>query len=71
MSVAFVAGTARSRAVKRPTLFETPYVLPQLRIFDLDEPGWSKALKVGEYALRRPRRPQTLQDRLFTYTEIL
>jgi hypothetical protein len=40
------------REVKRPTLFETPYVLPLLRLFELGDTGWLKALKVSEYALR-------------------
>jgi putative transposase len=69
--VEYVAGTDRLREVKKPTLFETPYVLPQLRLFELDDKEWLKALKVGEYVLRRPRRPQALQEVLFFYTEAL
>lgn len=39
-------------------LFESFYTLPQLRLFELDETRWLKALKVGEYTLRKPRRPR-------------
>ncbi|MDQ3966494.1 MAG: hypothetical protein M3246_08625 [Actinomycetota bacterium] len=46
-------------------------MLPQLRLFELDDTEWLKALKVGEYTLRRPRRPRALQDVLFAYTEVL
>jgi putative transposase len=67
--VTYIPGTDRLREVKSPTLFETPYVLPQLRLFELDDTEWLKALKVGEYALRRLRRPQALQDVLFSYTK--
>jgi hypothetical protein len=42
-----------------------------LRLFELDDTEWLKALKVGEYALRRSWRPQALQEVLFSYTEAL
>jgi putative transposase len=69
--VEYVANTGRLREVKNPTLFETTYALPQLRLFELDDTEWLKALKVGEYALRRSWRPQALQEVLFSYTEAL
>lgn len=63
----------RLRRVKDHTLFETSVVVPQLRLFDLaevlGEEGWIKALKLGEYASRRLRRPGKLQQSLFPYTE--
>ena len=37
------------------------------RLFGLDEAGWSKALKLGEYAARSPARPSALQEALFPY----
>lgn len=70
--VEHVTGTDRLREVKSPILFETLYALPQLRLFELGDAEWLKALKLGEYALRRPRRPQkTLQDALFSYADAL
>ncbi len=69
--VEYVTGTHQLREVKSPTLFETPYALPQLRLFGLSDTEWLEVLKVGEYALRRPRRPQVLQAVLFSYTEAL
>jgi putative transposase len=61
-------------AVRRPVLFETSRVLPQPRLFRLDvmgEGGWLKALKLEEYASRRPRGSPALQQILFPYTEAL
>jgi putative transposase len=66
--------TGRLRAVTRPRLFEISHALPQLRLFGLDalgEAGWLKALRLGDYAPRRPSRPQALQDVLFSYIEAL
>jgi putative transposase len=61
------------RRVKGHTLYETSIVLPQPRLFDLGEVlgevGWVKFLKLDEYAPRRPRRPDELQQVLFAYTE--
>ena len=71
--VGFEAGTKELRAITRPKLFETSYALPQLRLFRLDalgEAGWLKALKLEEY-VRRHRRPESLQQVLFTYTEAI
>jgi hypothetical protein len=35
------------------------------------EEGWLKAWKIGEYALRKPRRPEKLQDALFPYLDAI
>lgn len=73
--VAGVNSVGRLRRVKSPTLFETSIVLSQLKLFDLGEvlgeEGWMKAIKLDEYALRRPRRPNELQQVLFPYTEAI
>lgn len=72
--VEFVAGTAELRAVGRPTLFETSYALPQLRLFALDALGggaWLKALKLDAYAPRTPWRLEALQQALFAYMEAM
>jgi hypothetical protein len=68
-----VTAVGRLRRVKSHTLFETTIVPPQLRLFDLSEvlgeEGWVKFLKLDEYAPRRPRCPDRLQQVLFSYTE--
>ena len=65
----------RLRGVKSHTLFESSIIVPQLRLFDLGEAlgeeGWMKFLKLDEYAPRRPRRPDGLQQVLFTYAEAI
>ena len=48
------AGTNRLSSVARPRLFRTPYAAAQPRLFGLDEAGWLKALRLGEYAARDP-----------------
>ena len=55
-------------------MLSQPYRLPDLlrpvaqpRLFGLDEAGWPKALKLGEYAARSPARPSALQEALFPY----
>ena len=62
-------GTGKPRAIGRPRLFETSYILPQLRLFALDEAGWLKAMRLEDYAARGPRRPEILQEALFPYHE--
>lgn len=63
----------RLRGVKGHALFESSIVLEQLKLFDLGETlgeeGWMKFLKLDEYAPRQPRRPDKLQQVLFTYAE--
>ncbi len=58
--------------MKGHTLFGTSIIVPQLRLFDLGEvpgeEGWMKVLKLDEYA---PRRPDKLQQVLFSYTEAI
>jgi hypothetical protein len=65
--------SGRLVAVRKPTLFETPYVAGQMRLFGLaetlGEDGWLKALKLEDYAPRRSRRPEMLQQVLFAYTD--
>jgi hypothetical protein len=67
--------TGKLRRVGRPTLFETSFLLGQPRLFDLaqalGEEGWLKALKLGEYAPRKPRRPEAPQQVLFAYAEAI
>jgi len=61
-------------AIRRPRLFETSFALAQLKLFGLDalgESGWLKAIKLEDYAPRRPHRPQALQDVLFPYLDAL
>jgi hypothetical protein len=52
---------------------ETSFLLGQPRLFDLaqalGEEGWLKALKLGEYAPRKPRRPEAPQQVFFAYAE--
>jgi len=68
-----VSSVGRLRSVKAHTLFETSIIVPQPRLFDLGEvlgeQGWIKVLKLEEYAPRKPRRPEQLQQVLFPYTE--
>jgi hypothetical protein len=68
-------GSGRLLAVRRPTLFETPFASGQMRLFDLTETlgedGWLKVLRLDEYAPRSARRPQMLQQVLFTYTDAI
>jgi transposase len=68
-----VSAVGRLQRVKGHTLFENSVVAPQLRLFDLGEvlgdEGWMKFLKLDEYAPRGPRRPDKLQQVLFSYTE--
>ena len=52
-------------------LFETSYVLQQLRLFALDEAGWLTALKLEGYAPRRSPGPMALQQVLFPYLDAL
>ena len=68
-----VGAVGRLREVKGHTLFENSVILPQPRLFDLGEvlgdEGWMKFLKLDEYAPRRIRLLDGLQQVLFPYTE--
>jgi hypothetical protein len=59
--------------VSKPTLFETPFVPGQMKLFALaealGEDGWLRALRLEDYAARRPRRLSTPQQALFPYHE--
>ena len=63
--VAFQADTGKLREVKSPQLFETAHRTPQLRLFDLTDIRWLKALRTKGYTPRRPRRPRVTQEALF------
>lgn len=69
------SSVGRLRKVKGYTLFETSITLHQLKLFDLGEvlgeEGWMKSLKLDEYAARQPRRPDKLQQVLFSYLEAI
>lgn len=61
------------RTIAQPILYESSYRRAQLRLFELEESGWLKALKVIEYE-RKPRgttAAQALQQVLFSYGEAL
>ena len=67
---------AKLEDVANPRPFATRYRrTPQLRLFALEqalgEGGWLKALRLEGYADRTRRRPQALQQVLFTYLEAL
>ncbi len=70
-----VSSVGRLRGVRGHTLFETSIILAQLRLFDLGEAlgeeGWMKSIKLDEYAPRLPRRPDKLQQVLFSYMEAI
>ena len=66
--------TKNLQEVKRPKLFETSYrvATAQLRLFELEalgESGWLKALRLGDYTLRKPRQSQMLQEVLFSHLD--
>jgi len=74
--VEYSARTNELREVKKSHLFETVHrrVPRQPRLFELGalgESGWLKAVRQKEYALRRRRKPQSLQQVLFAYTEAI
>ena len=66
-------GSGRLLAVGKPILFETPFAPGQMRLFglaeDLGEDGWLKALRLEDYAPWTARRPDMLQQVLFSYTD--
>src|SRR5215213_52652 len=63
--------TGKPKAVGGARLFGTHYVLPQLRLFALDEGGWLKALKLDGYTPRHSPGPVALQEVLFPYLDAL
>lgn len=69
--VAYSPGSGHLRRVGSPRLFGTSHRWgrPQPRLFALDEAGWLKALRLEDYAPRRPRRAEMLQQALFPYSE--
>ncbi len=73
--VQYSPANAELRKVGRATLFETSVVTHQPRLFDLiealGEKGWLKALRLEDYAMRKPRRPLMLQEVLFSYLGVI
>ena len=70
--VEVAADTGKPRSVGRARLFETSFAVPQPKLFALaalGEAGWLKAVKLQDYAPRKPRRPAMLQQALFPYGE--
>jgi hypothetical protein len=51
--------TGKPRAVGGARISETTFVLPQLRLFALEEAGRLKSLKLERYAPRRSPDPMT------------
>jgi putative transposase len=68
-------GYGRLLEVKKPMLFENPFVSGQPRLFGLAETlgdgGWLKMLRLDDYAPRGPRRPGMLQQALFAHTDAI
>ena len=72
--VSFSRGAATLESVTNPRLYATSYGTGQPKLFALDslgEGGWLKALKLAGYAARSRRRPEALQQTLFSYLEAL
>jgi hypothetical protein len=69
--VELASETGKPTAVGSARLFETTYVLPQLRLFALEEAGWLTAFKLEEYAPRRSSDSMALQEVLFPYLDAL
>jgi putative transposase len=70
----YSARSNRLREVGRPRLFETVHrrTPAHPRLFELvvlGDTGWLKALRKEDYAPRKSRRPQALQQALFSYIE--
>ncbi len=63
------------RHVGEAILLETSIVVHQPKLFDLaeilGEDGWLKAVRMADYAPRRPRSPKLLQQALFAYTDAI
>jgi hypothetical protein len=68
-------GSGRLLEVSKPTLFETSFAPGQPKLFGLKETlgdeGWLKMLRLKNYAPRKARRPETLQQVLFPYLDAL
>ena len=63
--------TGKPTAVGDARLFQTSYVLPQLRLFALHDSEWLKAMKPEGYAPRPPTGPMALQEVLVPYLDVL
>ena len=57
-------GAGKLEEVTKPTLLETSYQQPHLKLVELVEilgnTGWLKVLRLDDYAARKPRRLQAL-----------
>ena len=66
-------GSGKLLGVGKPTLFETPFVAGQMRLFGLAETlgerGWLKVFRLEDYAPRRSPGRGMLQPALFPYGE--
>ena len=65
-------GATDLKDVSRPRLFETSHAPAQPRLFRLEalgEGGWLKAMRLAGYAPRTTRRPEGLQQALFSHHE--
>ena len=70
-AVELASGTGKQRAIGRPVLFGTAASPAQPKLFALSAlgaGGWLKALRLEDYAPRRPW-PEALQQILFPYHE--
>ncbi len=67
------SGSGRLLEMRRPTLFETPFAAGKMRLFGLAESlgddGWLKMLRLEDYAPRRARPAEMLQQVLFAFTD--
>lgn len=73
--VQYVPDSSKLKRDNETQAIRDPYMLAQFfGIFDLEDAigvGWLRALKLEEYAPRRPQWSQALQQVLFTYTEVI
>lgn len=69
--VALQQKTGKLTEVGSAQIFETAHRRAQLRLFDLADIRWLKALRTNDYAPRRSHRSQGLQEVLFTHAEAL
>lgn len=49
------------KSVPRPQIYSTPFVSPQLELFELDEEQWRRAWLRPPYVYRQPQGPRAMQ----------
>lgn len=54
------------RAVEEPQVYETPFRLPQLALWELDDTEWLKVIRRPDYAPRQPGQTSLRQASLFS-----